>query len=710
MLASHLVKQLNVLANHWDEQRSRIQTTAEIEARNRFVRERFLDMIGGFPARGPLQAVTVRVVEREGYRVENVMFQSRPDFWVTGNLYIPALGSGPLPAIISPCGHYPLARMIPQYQAAYLSLAKSGFVVLAYDPIGQGERRQYWNPQTDVTEVEGGPVFEHSMPRQLLLLLGETLTQYLIWDGMRAIDYLQTRREVDPKRIGCTGHSGGGTLTQFSSALDERIQCAAVIEGGTANRWPVQLLPGSRLSPADIEQNLFPAAIYGIDNVDVHVAIAPRPLLAAIEHITPHFGRASQAIQKRYRQLGVAERFTTVEADDPHSWTVKLRLATTDWFFRWFYHRPGPTTEPAFAYEAPETLYCSHHGSLGYAQQGQTIFSLIRAKQAPLPPFRRTPTSPSERASYQQDMQAIIRELLRVRISDQALEPQLIVTTPRKGYRIEKVEFLSEPGVYIPAWVFIPERKRDDRPTILFISDAGVQADGMEFEGSEESGLRPGFLQSLTLAGNLVVAVDVRGVGETKPSYPAGGVTSEKFGQLFDTATALSYMAWSADLSLLGMRVQDVIRSIDYVSSRQDANLQGLRVIGKGSGGLWALYAAVLDSRIRALVCQESLISYRALTEVDRYRYGAEIFVPKVLLQFDLPGVAAAMAPRNLTLISPLDAMKERLPLQIALDSYRLTQDAYESAGAQDQFRIACEENPSQAILNLWQDHAGGDR
>jgi hypothetical protein len=186
-----------------------------------------------------------------------------------------------------------------------------------------------------------------------------------------------------------------------------------------------------------------------------------------------------------------------------------------------------------------------------------------------------------------------------------------------------------------------------------------------------------------------VVAVDVKGVGETKPSYQVSGIASEKFGQLFDTATSLSCIAWSADESLLGMRVQDVIRSIDYVASRPEDNLQGLRVIGKGSGGLCALYAAVLDSRVRVLVCQESLVSYRALTGVDRYRYGAEIFVPKVLLQFDLPGVAAAMAPRNLMLISPLDAMKERLPLRAARDSYRLTQDVYESAGAKDRFRIA---------------------
>jgi dienelactone hydrolase len=260
---------------------------------------------------------------------------------VTGNLYVPKSGKGHLPAIIAPCGHYPLAQMVPQYQFAYLNLVHNGFVVLAYDPIGQGERRQYWNPYNDITEV-GDAVFEHSMPGQLLLLLGESLSQYRISDGMRAIDYLLTRPEVDSERIGCAGHSGGGTLTLFLSALDERVRCSVIHEGGTGNRWPVHVEPFSALDIPDIEQNLFPAAIYGIDNADLHTAIAPRPLLASIEHSSAGFEAATGRIRRGYRQLNATANFTTVQADDPHAWTFKLRIATADWFSRWFYGRPGP--------------------------------------------------------------------------------------------------------------------------------------------------------------------------------------------------------------------------------------------------------------------------------------------------------------------------------------------------------------------------------
>ncbi len=233
MLAAFLTTKLNKLAASWDQRRSQLQTVSELQSRNMTVREDVLKMVGAFPVKSPLRATIVRSIDKPGYRIENVLFCSRPDFWVTANLYVPTTGKGPFPAVLSPCGHYALGRTLPQYQSAYISLVKSGFVVLAYDPIGQGERRQYWNPATNVSDI-GGPVFEHSMMGQQLLLLGETLTGYMLWDGIRAIDYLLTRSEVDSARIGCAGHSGGGTITKFLTVVDDRIQCAAILEGGTS--------------------------------------------------------------------------------------------------------------------------------------------------------------------------------------------------------------------------------------------------------------------------------------------------------------------------------------------------------------------------------------------------------------------------------------------------------------------------------------------
>jgi hypothetical protein len=129
------------------------------------------------------------------------------------------------------------------------------------------------------------------------------------------------------------------------------------------------------------------------------------------------------------------------------------------------------------------------------------------------------------------------------------------------------------------------------------------------------------------------------------------------------------------------------MRSVDYILSRDDADKAGVNVIGKGMGALWAMYAAVLDPRIRSVVCQEGLVSYGSLASVDRYSHGANIFIRDVLKHFDLPQVAAAVADRPLTLASPVDSRKGRAGAG-ATTVYEWTAAAYRAAGAQDRFQI----------------------
>jgi len=695
MLVSFLAGKLNHLASSWDQQRSRLNTAESVKERNAFVREKTLAMLGAFPSRCALAGYVISVDHRDGYRVENVLFQSRPDFWVTANLYVPAQSNGPFPGIISPCGHYPLARMLPQYQCAYISLVKSGFVVLAYDPIGQGERRRYWNPTTNATEV-GGPVYEHSMAGQLLLLYGENLTQYMVWDGIRSIDYLLSRPEVDHQRIGCAGHSGGGTLTKFISVVDQRVQCAAILEGGTANQWPTD-----GVGLADVEQNLFPAAMYGIDNVDLHAAIAPCPLLVGIEHFTPAFERASQSIRARYRQLGAADKFSTVAADDPHSWTPKLRMATTDFFCRWLLGAQGPSVESELRPAAPESLQCTANGSLLVSQKGASLFDIIARKQDVLP---RTPTNRDELHSTQTLIRDQLRALLRLGLSTQPLASRTVATVPRDGYRIDKVEFLSEADIYIPVWVYCPQGKSGPLPTILYVTDEGVELDGMEFEGAEGSGLHHSVLDTFARAGYCVIGIDVRGIGQTRPSH--GSSFSGQFSQLFDTETSMAYAAWFLDESLIGMRVQDTIRSLEYAASRENVDRERIHVIGKGQGALWCLYAAALDERIPALICADGLMTYRCLTQTDRYLYGADVLIPGMLQNFDLPQVAAIRTSLSLTLLKPLDAMKNPVTQSDAEHSYAWTRAAYELAGSPERFKIATlsdDGDPARRYLDLLQ-------
>jgi cephalosporin-C deacetylase-like acetyl esterase len=224
--------------------------------------------------------------------------------------------------------------------------------------------------------------------------------------------------------------------------------------------------------------------------------------------------------------------------------------------------------------------------------------------------------------------------------------------------------------------VFVPER-RNAEPATVFVHEAGKEAEGQEF----------GRLERLARMGHLVVAVDVRGVGETSPPHD-GGERSGEFAHLFDLDTALSYMAWYLDESLFGMRVRDVIRSVEYALSRPDCGAAAVRVHGVNAGALWCLYAAALDPRIGSAVAERGLLSYQSLTRVDRYRHGAGIFVRDVLKHFDLPQVAAAVADRPLVLAAPVDPALRPVELALARAAYACTEEAYRRAGAPGRFRI----------------------
>ncbi len=211
----------------------------------------------------------------------------------------------------------------------------------------------------------------------------------------------------------------------------------------------------------------------------------------------------------------------------------------------------------------------------------------------------------------------------------------------------------------------------------MYVSDTGRVNDGMEF----------GLLEQLTLQGHYVVAVDVRGIGATVP--PHVGDENGEFRQVDDPECAMTYMMWEINEDLFGMRVLDVIRSIDYVLSRPDVDPHGVRLVGRGAGALWSLYAAALDTRVKALLAHEGLLSYRALTSVDRYLTESSLFVRNVLTRFDLPQVAAAVAERPVAMLAPVGPMKEHVDLAAAREAYRWTEKVYGDLGIKDRFQVS---------------------
>ncbi|MGH9370210.1 MAG: alpha/beta hydrolase family protein [Vicinamibacterales bacterium] len=224
-----LLRQLNAIAQEQLERRAdtiaAIRDTPAAAKRQAEVRQRILGLIGGLPDyQGALNAAVTKTTKRDGFSIDHVLFESLPDYYVTANVYRPNQ-PGRHPAILMSMGHWESGKAAGQLLSA--NLARKGFVVLAYDPVGQGERQQAYDARVGRSLI-GGPTEQHFTNGAAAILMGHAVARYFIHDGMRAIDYLVSRPDVDPERIGATGCSGGGTQTTYIAALDERVKAAAV--------------------------------------------------------------------------------------------------------------------------------------------------------------------------------------------------------------------------------------------------------------------------------------------------------------------------------------------------------------------------------------------------------------------------------------------------------------------------------------------------
>ena len=208
-----------------NEEIHQLKTKENWIERQKVVKSKLLNIIGPFPEKTPLNIQVTGIIQREDYRVEKLIYESQPGFYVTSALFIPNNITGKAPAILNPIGHSPNSFRRDVYQHKIINLVKKGFVVLAYDPIGQGERLQYYNE--DLGKSKFPTNHEHSYPGAQCYIAGYSSSKHFIWDGIRGIDVLLSRPEVDPTRLGMNGISGGGNMTAFIGAIDDRILATA---------------------------------------------------------------------------------------------------------------------------------------------------------------------------------------------------------------------------------------------------------------------------------------------------------------------------------------------------------------------------------------------------------------------------------------------------------------------------------------------------
>ena len=573
-----------------------VKTQAELNLLQTGLRQTFLNLLRGLPSIHDKPAVTqTGEIEADGYTIRKIAFESLPGYHVTALLYVPHGLKGRAPGVISPSGHTHIGKAYPEHQILHANLAKRGFVVLAHDPVGQAERSQFWNPATRRTRYNLG-CGEHAVLGNALELLGTNLARYRIWDGIRGLDLLGSLPEVDSQRIGCVGHSGGGTLTAYLTALDQRIRASAICCYVTT----LPLRMGNRIQDdpsSDPEQDIFGFVKAGIDHSGLLAMCAPRPTLiaAATKDFFPIEGtrKSFAEAQHLYQVADAGDCISMVEAPFRHGLALPLRQAVYGWFSRWLAGDAGRSSEEIAVKEVPaDQLMVCQEGQVRVSFQSRSLFDVA------LEEFKKTPKT------------------ARKTLAD-AIHLNMDKADPRM------------PDVS-PA---IPQPK-----SWVVCINGNESADWREAKD---------FISILGSKGHGLIVLDPRGVGPRRVKLSVKG--HDYADPISSVEANLAYNAFLVGETLVGMRTADTISAVRNLINKNPG--MHVTLVGRKDAGIIALMAASIEPRISAVAVEEIPESFMGQLSETAAPLNAASTVPGLLADFgDIPEILETISPRRMLL------------------------------------------------------------
>jgi len=605
---------------HWDRMKDGIATPADVVAWQERLRAQVLVGLGGLPENGtPLESEVTGRLAGPGFEIEKVIFQSLPRVYVTANLYLPSGLTAPTGAVVFTCGHGEAAKGWPSYQAVCQRLARNGLIVLAIDPIGQGERKSYLD-ETGREKVRWGTT-EHTFAGNQCWWLGQSIARYFVHDVRRAIDYLATRSEVDPRRIGITGNSGGGTQIAWTLLVEPRLAAAA--PGTFITRRRDYLWTGQG---QDAEQHLLGGTVNGIDHEDCLIAFAPRPLLAlAVEYDFFNFEGTVAAVERArqfYRILGEPGNLDFAHTPSTHNYHPVLARAATEFFVRHLLGgdpREVDHTEPQPF--APTELNCTPTGQvLLDRSDARTVHDLNRAEYRSQDARSLDPRQRADRA------RSWLAEAVHQHRHPGAFYPRWLAQPARGDAQVQHGFWWSETDI-LGAGCFLRPRDRSYESLVIALFD----------RGTAELDERENWLGEQVAAGQAVLAIDVRGTGALAP-HPVRPLGPNG---LANTLEKFSHdLLWLGD-SLAAGQLYDVLRAIEFARRDPEIALGGrpIHLVGAGHGASRAYLAGALESGIARVTLAEFPLDFNALVEERYYLDPADAAarIPEMLL----PGLAA---------------------------------------------------------------------
>lgn len=590
-----------------------IHSVGAAERRKQWVRRKMMEILGGLPDyQGPLNVRVTGQIQADGYTIEKLLYESLPGFFITADLYRPNQ-PGRYPAVLLQSGHTQEGKAEPQALAANLAL--KGFVALAFDPVGQGEREQTYDPQLQAPAA-GWSVNEHMQAGAQSILAGESVARYFIWDAKRSLDYLVSRPDVDGTRVGAAGCSGGGALTTFIGALDPRLKAVVPACFPTSYR----LLFAGPDPDSEMSWPHFLAA--GLDTADFVELSAPTPwLLQATEedYFTPAgVKRVYQEALRWYRLYGAEEKVGFFVGTGPHGSPLASREAVYQWMIRWLKNGRGDF------HEQPVKLYINH--DLQVTQSGRVedmpgsrkLYQLIRddllAKKL---------------KGTLAELEAELRRL-EIRTDQSAPSVTVVDAAQEKGLRHEHIHFESEPGIEIAGQLYIPPSPGRKQGVLLL-----------------ESKLADSLAKQVAGSGRVVLTLEPRDSPAENDHRPYLGnwqtnVRADQIGR-----------------NLPAMRAHDILRGVDLLQARNDVKADPIRAAAQGVAGIWLLLAAATDTRIGKIWLDRTPYSMQEAFENTMNTDLFDAVVPGFSLHWDLNDLVKALGDRPVLWTDPTNWMRK---------------------------------------------------
>ena len=668
-LYKYVSDQAYVLLEKRNKELEKVNSLPGWKNRQEIIRKTLSEIVGAFPEKTPPNAKISRIVDKENYRIEHIIFESQPGFYVTSSLYIPSglKKNSKTPAILYCSGHSNEGYRNTVYQQVILNLVKKNFIVFAFDPVGQGERLEYFDPKVEKS-IFRGPTIEHSYPGSQLFITGSSMARYMIWDGIRAVDYLLTRKEVDPARIGITGRSGGGTQSSYIAAFDNRIAAAAP-ECYLTNF--TRLLQTSGAS--DAEQNFYKCILKGYDQPDLLLVRAPKPalMITTTRDIFSIQGvrETEKQVSLIYKAYGKENNFIRTEDDAGHASTKKNREAMYA-FFQKFLNNPGSPVDEEMQLLSNADMQVTGTGQVSTSLGGETVFSLNQKESEKL--INDLQVSRNNLSLHLTKIVKAAKELSGYREPSEIHQPVFSGRIQRGGYAIEKYFVKGEGNYMIPYLLIIPESSI--KKAVIYLHPSGKSAETQP-GGEIERFIKNGFI---------VLTPDLIGTGEMGPGIFKGDAYID----------SVSHNRWYESIligrSIVGIRAGDVVRLVRLLKkSYAVTNIYGF---AKKEMAPVLLHAASFDSTLSKIALMEPYCSYRSIV-MNRFYKSSFIYstVPGALHSYDLPDLAASLAPRGLFIAGTTDGNGEKSQPESIEKDLSVIRHAYEKRNASPQLLVNSE-------------------